>query len=78
MNSSLKHEKSTFLIKNSIVSLAKEQDLIDVERVEKLRLALKIACFEYSFNLVKIQLADKVISTPRGDEGELKLAASIN
>jgi hypothetical protein len=52
--------------------------LIDVEMVEKLRLALKIACFEYSFNLVKIELADKVVSTPRGDEGELKLAASIS
>ena len=52
--------------------------MIDVEMVEKLRLALKIACFEYSFNLVKIELADKVVKTPRGDEGELKLAASIN
>lgn len=66
------------MIKNSIQCLAKEQDFIDVEMVEKLRLALKIACFEYSFNLVKIELADKVVSTPRGDEGELKLAASIS
>lgn len=52
--------------------------MIDVERVEKLRLALKIACFEYSFNFIKIELADKMVFTPRGDEGEFKIASSMS
>lgn len=52
---SYKYEKSTLFNKNSVHrSSVKDQDLIDVEMVEKLRLALKIACFEFSFNLVKI------------------------